>query len=265
MAYSQCFTKNPTVRVTAGYPNYPDGEVHGAADTVLSPDTSIYAPAAGTIIRAWVWQGTVTGTDQLGNHVLVQMGPAEYWIAGHMASQECHVGQKLNAGDYVGKQGATGNVTGPHVHWEHRVGGQTSNYRVDPFPLLGIPNALGTYQVVWSGEGGGNTPGEDSELLFTPTPGTYTLPIDVTMFTSISGAEIYWTDNGIYPSLTSNKYTGPVHIGKGDTQFIAAVYVPAEEKWYPWTAVRYKILEDDTPEAKKKKTMPLYMMLYYQP
>ena len=38
----------------------------------------------------------------------------------------------VKTGDVVGEVGATGRVTGPHLHWTVRVGGA----RVDPLSLL---------------------------------------------------------------------------------------------------------------------------------
>jgi len=47
------------------------------------------------------------------------------------------VGDMVAAGDVVGKVGATGRVTGPHLHWSVRLNGA----RIDPLSLLAV---LGT-------------------------------------------------------------------------------------------------------------------------
>lgn len=269
MAYLQCFTTNPTVRVTSGYPYYPGGGYHGACDMVLSPDTTIHAIASGTIVRAWHWQGTRTGTDSWGNHIVVQMGPYEYWLCAHMASQLWSAGQTVTAGDAIGTQGETGNAYGKHVHWEHWVGGFGTKFRTDPFPLLGIPNAVGTYDVEWSGEGGSNVPTPASGITFSPPPGTYNLPIDVSISAMWQGT-IYYSIDGTYPSLDdpvyTHEYTGPVHLLMGDTQFIVGVYnptLPPEQQWSEWGIARYKVLEDEEAKRKRLKGMPLYMKMWW--
>lgn len=264
MAYEQCFTKNSTVLVTAGYPNYNGGGYHGGGDTVLSPDTNIYAPAAGTVVRAWHWQGGIQGLNSWGNHILVQMSQYEYWLAAHMADQRMTEGTVLNAGDFCGVQGSTGNSTGPHVHWEKWSGGYGINYRVNPFPMLGIPNALGTYDVVWSGgEGGGQEPEPIGDIVFTPGPGTFNYPIEVSMSSDIEGT-IYYTTAGGFPTIgdpNTFAYEGPIKVEKGSTAFVVGVYKP-DGSWTEWSNALYVILEEDPAEEKKKHSMPVWMMLW---
>ena len=47
------------------------------------------------------------------------------------------MGDTVNAGDLIGLVGATGRVTGPHLHWIVRYGGVTA----DPASLLRITSA----------------------------------------------------------------------------------------------------------------------------
>jgi len=50
----------------------------------------------------------------------------------HMSEIGVKEGQHLQKGDIVGKVGATGRVTGPHLHWSLSL----NNQRVDPMLLL---------------------------------------------------------------------------------------------------------------------------------
>ena len=77
----------------------------------------------------------------------------------------------LKAGDLIGVQGQTGNATGIHTHWEYWVGGRSTRYRQDPSRILGIPNAVGKYDVTWSAD---NPPGPGPEP---PTPGKKPIPV----------------------------------------------------------------------------------------
>lgn len=264
MAYPQCFTKNPTVLVTASYPSYPDGSYHGAIDVVLSPDTNIYAPAGGTVIRAWHWQGGVSGLNSWGNHILVQISQYEYWLAAHMASQQMTEGTVLKPGDFCGVQGSTGNSTGPHVHWEKWSGGYGISYRVDPSAMLGIPNARGTYEVTWSGGNGGEgEPEPINGITFSPGPGTYDFQIELTMTKEEEGI-IYYTMDGGFPIIgdpNTHIYEGPIPLGKGKYGIVAGVYKP-DGTWTPWAIALYIILEDDPASEKKKHKMPVWMMLW---
>ena len=56
----------------------------------------------------------------------------------HLSRIEVHVGERVQAGWEVGRVGATGDATGPHLHFEVRVRGAAA----DPLPALGPPEAL---------------------------------------------------------------------------------------------------------------------------
>lgn len=92
--YKQCITDQSTIRVSAGYPHYPDGSVHGGIDTVHTNHQS-YAPMAGTVETAHTWQGGTTGNDSWGNYIVVKMSDNSYWLAAHFVSQIHSVGEQL--------------------------------------------------------------------------------------------------------------------------------------------------------------------------
>lgn len=146
--YKQCITDQSTIQVTAGYPTYPSGGEHGGIDTVHVNHQS-YAPMGGVVDTAHVWQGGTSGSDSWGNYIVVKLSDNSYWLAAHFASQIHKVGDTITRGQYIGEQGKTGNVTGIHTHWEYWAGGHGTAYRTDPSTILGIPNAVGKYDVEW--------------------------------------------------------------------------------------------------------------------
>jgi murein DD-endopeptidase MepM/ murein hydrolase activator NlpD len=78
--------------------------------------------------------GTVTYSGWLGGYgylVIIQDGDIEYYYA-HASELLVSVGQWVEAGQMIARVGATGRVTGPHLHFEIRIGGQP----VDPLPYL---------------------------------------------------------------------------------------------------------------------------------
>lgn len=146
MAYKQCITDVSPIRVTAGYPAYPDGSYHRGIDTVHG-DHNVFAPESGTVVVAQVWDGvTTTGDMSWGNMIKVQMADGTTWRAAHFTSQLWHVGDTIAKGQYIGTQGKTGNATGIHTHWEYQ---SASGALMDPSTILGIPNAVGSYEVEW--------------------------------------------------------------------------------------------------------------------
>jgi murein DD-endopeptidase MepM/ murein hydrolase activator NlpD len=69
-----------------------------------------------------------------GNTVVLDHGLGVYTIYAHLSRIDAKMGEMLNENQLVGLAGATGRVTGPHLHWSARIQGA----RVDPFSLLSI-------------------------------------------------------------------------------------------------------------------------------
>ena len=64
-----------------------------------------------------------------GNHIVLDHGSGYFTLYGHLSAIGVSTGQAVATGDYIGQVGATGNVTGPHLHFEVRyssVGGPWS-------------------------------------------------------------------------------------------------------------------------------------------
>ncbi len=87
------------------------------------------ACATGTNIKV-VSSGTITFAQyngSYGNLVKVDHGNGiETWYA-HCSKIYAKVGQKVEAGDIIAAVGSTGNSTGPHLHFEIRIDGNTVN------------------------------------------------------------------------------------------------------------------------------------------
>lgn len=95
----------------------------------------VYAVADGTIIYAGDARkdgGQGWGPD-FGIHTLLQWDTGgRTSVDGHMNELTVKTGQKVKAGDQIGKKGMTGNVTGPHVHHEDHLGTRWTDTRVKP-------------------------------------------------------------------------------------------------------------------------------------
>ncbi|MGW5617526.1 peptidoglycan DD-metalloendopeptidase family protein [Streptomyces sp. NPDC003877] len=117
--------------------NAPFGTRFGVAGPMWSSGyhTGLDFPApTGTPIRA-ADKGQVVGAASggpYGNHVIVSHGAGLASLYAHMSRMAASVGQSVTRGQTIGAVGATGNVTGPHLHFEARQSGRT----VDPMPFL---------------------------------------------------------------------------------------------------------------------------------
>ena len=85
-----------------------------------------YAAPTGTPVRS-VGAGTVDVAGRqggFGNVVMVKHGNGHTTVYAHLSKILVRPGQRLEQGQVVGRVGATGWATGPHLHFEFRVNGQ---------------------------------------------------------------------------------------------------------------------------------------------
>ena len=98
---------------------------HNGADFAAGTGTPILAPAAGVVVYAREFYYS-------GNTVILDHGFGLYSTMAHLSAFDVKEGARVERGDLLGKVGATGRVTGPHLHWSVRLLGA----RVDPESLL---------------------------------------------------------------------------------------------------------------------------------
>ncbi|RLV09776.1 peptidase [Streptomyces griseocarneus] len=101
---------------------------HTGVDFHAESGTSVHAVGAGTIVEAG-WGGAY------GNNVVIRHNDGTYTQYGHLSSIDVSVGQSVTAGQQIGLSGATGNVTGPHLHFEARTA-PTYGSDIDPVEYL---------------------------------------------------------------------------------------------------------------------------------
>jgi Peptidase family M23 len=98
---------------------------HGGADFLSPAGTPVHAPNAGRVVIARELYFT-------GNTVVIDHGLGLFSMLAHLSALDVREGDTVTAGQLVGRVGATGRVTGPHLHWAVRAGGA----RVDPLSVL---------------------------------------------------------------------------------------------------------------------------------
>lgn len=99
-----------------------------------------HACPVGSLAVATSWGEVVYAGDAAanwgsayGNQVVIRMANGKYDYAhNHLSSVLVTAGQKVEPGTVVGLTGATGNVTGPHTHFEARFAGGHYGSDVDP-------------------------------------------------------------------------------------------------------------------------------------
>ncbi|GGJ55055.1 M23 family metallopeptidase [Streptomyces brasiliensis] len=99
---------------------------HTGVDFVVPTGTPLKAVGAGTVVSAG-WGGAY------GNQVVIKLADGYYAQYAHLSQLSVSAGQTVTAGQQVGLSGATGNVTGPHLHFEIRT---TPDYGSDVDPVV---------------------------------------------------------------------------------------------------------------------------------
>ncbi|KHF45274.1 peptidoglycan-binding protein [Saccharomonospora viridis] len=97
-----------------------NGGSHTGQDVTNSSGTAVYAAAAGTVIRRQ-WGGGLP--YRTGNGIVISHGGGLYTYYGHLNAYRVSLNAKVSAGQRIGDMGTTGNVTGPHLHFETHSGG----------------------------------------------------------------------------------------------------------------------------------------------
>ena len=109
------------------------GGVHAGIDLAAATGTPVASPNAGRVVLA----------EDLffsGNTVVLDHGAGLFSLLAHLSRIDVHEGDEIGKGAPVGAVGATGRVTGPHLHWTVRLGPA----RIDPLSLIRASEAAPT-------------------------------------------------------------------------------------------------------------------------
>ncbi|MFE6760915.1 transglycosylase family protein [Streptomyces sp. NPDC057689] len=101
---------------------------HTGVDFPVPTGTSVKAMAAGTVVSAG-WAGPY------GYQVVIRHSDGKYSQYAHLSSLLVRGGQHVGNGQRIARSGATGNVTGPHLHFEVRTGPEYGS-DIDPLAYL---------------------------------------------------------------------------------------------------------------------------------
>ncbi len=103
--------------------------VHTGVDIPVPKGTPVLAAGSGKVI--WAGYGAYRGgydkTDPYGQSVIIHhdfgyQGQALYTLYGHLDRVDVVEGQHVDVGQVIGLSGQTGQTTGPHLHFEVRLG-----------------------------------------------------------------------------------------------------------------------------------------------
>ena len=119
----------PYSRRTSGFgirqhPIFHTQRAHTGVDYAAPTGTPVMTVADGVVVES-SYQGAY------GNMVVVQHNARQSTVYAHLSRMQVKRGQTIKQGDIIGAVGTTGLSTGPHLHFEFRIGGR----HVDPLTL----------------------------------------------------------------------------------------------------------------------------------
>ena len=96
---------------------------HQGMDIAVESGTSVLAAMSGVVSEVGY------EANGYGHYVVIRHSERFETLYAHCNKITVDVGDKVSAGDCVGKSGSTGKSTGPHLHFETIVGGTSLNPR----------------------------------------------------------------------------------------------------------------------------------------
>ncbi len=102
-------------------------KLHAGCDFEAHRGTPVMAAAPGVVVRAGRW-------SSYGRIVIIDHGMGVHTRYAHLSRVLVHVGDYVAPGAHIGNSGASGRVTGPHLHFEVRVDGEP----IDPINAFAV-------------------------------------------------------------------------------------------------------------------------------
>ncbi|MBW1603115.1 M23 family metallopeptidase [Streptomyces sp. JJ66] len=132
--YARPLAGNPRVTAAYGIPGDWLAGRHTGVDFAVDSGTAVHAVGTGTVDIAGE-QG------DYGEAVVIRLNDGHFALCAHLSACEVRAGQKVTGGDRIGASGATGRVSGPHLHFEVRTSREYGT-DIDPLKFLadrGVP------------------------------------------------------------------------------------------------------------------------------
>jgi len=204
--------------------------VHTGVDIDAEEGAQILAAGPGTVVSAdWGLFSEVPGnvTDPYGMAVVLRhdfgyKGLALYTVYAHMSEIIAVVGQHVETGDVLGLIGDTGATTGPHLHFEVRLGDNTFYRTFNPELWTAPPQGWGVLV--------GRVTDEDGDLLYQfpvdvrPMPSEVPLRKVITYAEGAVNSDAYYQENLVLSDLPAGLYKIVLEYNDKNLQFWVDIY-----------------------------------------
>jgi murein DD-endopeptidase MepM/ murein hydrolase activator NlpD len=214
--------------------------VHTGVDIDAEEGAPILAAGSGTVISAdWGLYTEAPGNqkDPYGQAVVVKhdfgyKGQMIYTVYAHMSKIIAYQGQHVETGDVLGLVGATGATTGPHLHFEVRLGANTFYSTLNPELWMAPPQGWGVLV--------GRLTDEKGELMnqypveVRPMPSEVPLRTVRTYALKAVNSDPYYRENLVLSDLPAGLYKILLNYEGKDQQFWIDIY-PGQVSYFTFT------------------------------
>src|SRR5215213_6927154 len=204
--------------------------VHTGVDIDAEEGAQILAVGPGTVVSAdWGLFSEVPGnvTDPYGMAVVLRhdfgyKGQVLFTVYAHMSEIIAVVGQHVETGDVLGLIGDTGATTGPHLHFEVRLGDNTFYRTFNPELWTAPPQGWGVLV--------GRVTDEDGDLLYQlpidvrPMPSEVPLRKVITYAEGAVNSDAYYQENLVLSDLPAGLYKIALEYNDKNYQFWVDIY-----------------------------------------
>ena len=214
--------------------------VHTGVDIGAEEGAPILAAGPGTVVSSG-W-GLFSGAsdnikDPYGKAVVIKhdfgyKGEALYTIYAHMSETIALVGQHVETGDVIGLVGATGATTGPHLHFEVRLGANTFYSTYNPELWMSPPQGWGVLV--------GRITDEKGNLLnfypleVRPEPSGVPLRRALTYAQGAVNPDPYYNENLVLSDLPAGIYKLTINYKEKDIQTWVEIF-PGQVTYFTFT------------------------------
>jgi murein DD-endopeptidase MepM/ murein hydrolase activator NlpD len=214
--------------------------VHTGVDIDAAEGTPILSAGPGIVISAgWgLFSGASDNTnDPYGQAVVIKhdfgyKGKALYTIYAHMSEIKTLIGMHVDTGDVIGLVGATGATTGPHLHFEVRMGDNTFYSTYNPELWTSPPQGWGVLV--------GRITDEKGNLLnyypleVRPEPSGVPLRKALTYAQGAVNPDPYYNENLVLSDLPAGIYKLTINYKDKDIQTWAEIF-PGQITYFTFT------------------------------
>jgi len=188
--------------------NVPPYRVHHGLDFPNETGTPVLAAGSGIVVHAGPFPSPNNGVNYYGNTVVIQhdwqwQGKDVYTLYAHTLELFVSVGDTVEAGQLIAGVGSSGEVTGPHLHFEVRVGDNTYADTRNPALWLAPYEGWGTLAGRLVDKRG--RPISDAKIRLLP-PGSSEILREQSTYSPNVGSDDVWQENFAFGDVPAGEY-----------------------------------------------------------